>query len=464
MVASDHGTRRLRTKAWAEEAWSQATMAPGVAREFSPASGRRQPADGATEDALVAATQSNLAFGRDKPPEEPVTVSALTAEIRRTLEQGFARVWVTGELSNVARPRSGHVYLTLKDDQAQIRCVMWRPVAARLPFEPADGLEVVLGGRLTVYPPRGNYQITVEQMLPKGLGALELAFRQLRDKLHKEGLFDEQRKKPLPFLPRRIGIVTSPTGAAIHDMLRIIDRRFPRVDILLAPVRVQGQGAAEEIAEAVAELNRIGGFDVLIVGRGGGSLEDLWAFNEEVVARAIAASAIPVVSAVGHEIDVTISDLVADRRALTPSEAAELVVPQWEDVQDQLRRQAERLATALQRRADRARSRLELLASTRALRFPYERLQQRAQRLDELADRAALAAGHIWRTARQRLAGVAGMLESLSPLAVLARGYSITSGGSSPHPLRDAADVKPGDEIHTRLARGRISSTVTRTE
>src|SRR2546428_3344102 len=260
------------------------------------------------------------------PPRMLYTVSALTALLRVHIESAFSDVWVEGEVSNLRIPTSGHAYFTLKDASSQIRAVLFRSVGRSQRFALQDGLQLVCRGRLTVYEPRGDYQVIVEYAEPKGVGALQLAFEQLKARLAAEGLFDQARKRPLPFLPRRIGVVTSPTGAAIRDIVQVAHKRDPGVTIVLDPVAVQGESAAGEIARAIEELNEMGGFDVLIVGRGGGSLEDLWPFNEEIVARAVAASRIPVVSAVGHEIDFTIADFVADMRAPTPSAAAELVV------------------------------------------------------------------------------------------------------------------------------------------
>ncbi|TLY25796.1 MAG: exodeoxyribonuclease VII large subunit, partial [Nitrospirae bacterium] len=260
------------------------------------------------------------------PPRTLYTVSALTALLRVHIESAFSDIWVEGEVSNLRIPTSGHAYFTLKDASSQIRAVLFRSVGRSLRFAFQDGLQLVCRGRVTVYEPKGDYQVIVEYAEPKGVGALQLAFEQLKARLAAEGLFDPARKRPLPFLPRRIGVVTSPTGAAIRDIVQVAHKRDPGVTIVLNPVAVQGESAAGEIACAIEELNKMGGFDVLIVGRGGGSLEDLWPFNEEVVVRAIAASRIPVVSAVGHEIDFTIADFVADMRAPTPSAAAELVV------------------------------------------------------------------------------------------------------------------------------------------
>lgn len=275
-----------------------------------------------------------------------LTISEITRRIRGSLEQEFFHVWVVGEISNMKRPISGHVYLTLKDADAQLQTVMFRSVASSVKFELKDGMEVLVFGSVTVYESRGQYQLIIEAIEPKGMGALQLAFLQLKERLGKEGLFDLAHKKALPLFPGKIAIVTSLTGAAIRDIIQVIHRRFAKVKILIYPVKVQGEGAAQEIAQAISDLNTIPDIDVMIVGRGGGSLEDLWAFNEEVVARSIYASKIPVISAVGHEIDITISDLVADKRALTPTEAGELVVPCYDQVSDSLEKIKTRLVQA----------------------------------------------------------------------------------------------------------------------
>ena len=396
----------------------------------------------------------------DGEAEHVYTVAELTKSIKRNLENTFGHVWLTGEISNARTPSSGHVYLTLKDDQAQISAVVFRNVARYVRFRIEDGLEVVAFGRITVYEPRGNYQIIVEKLQPKGEGALQLAFKQLKAKLEQEGLFDPSHKRPLPELPTRIGVVTSPTGAAIRDMLNVILNRFPHVQVLLRPVRVQGESAAAEIAEAVQDFNAWGRVDVLIVGRGGGSLEDLWAFNEEVVARAIHASEIPVISAVGHEIDVTISDLVADRRALTPTAAGEMVVPERAALLDSLRTLKRRLGQALLTRLDLAKQRLESLLRSYALGRPMDPILQRQQRLDELSQRARVAVTTALTLAKKRAETGAARLESLSPLAVLARGYSVTTSSDGAM-VSDAQTVKPEDSIVTILHRGRLTSTVT---
>ena len=389
-----------------------------------------------------------------------LTVSELNARVRGTLETGFEGIWVAGEISNLTVARSGHVYLTLKDKKAEVSAVMWRASAGRLRFEPADGLEVIVLGDVTLYEVRGRYQIVIRKMEPKGVGALQLAFRQLVEKLRKEGLFDEKHKQPLPNFPEHIGIVTSPTGAALRDILHVLERRWPTLRVTLFPVPVQGAAAAKEIAAAIKTMNRMGGFDVLIVGRGGGSLEDLWAFNEEVVARAIFASAIPIVSAVGHEVDITISDMVADARALTPTAAAEMVVSDVEQVIEQLNGLARRLVRALGNRAMLARTELRSLAERLSSRVLLRGFQQLAQRADDVFAETLRAVERALVEARMRLQALGGKLETLSPLAVLKRGYSITTRTDSDQPLRDATEVKAGDRIRTRLANGEVESKV----
>jgi exodeoxyribonuclease VII large subunit len=393
------------------------------------------------------------------------SVSEITRAIKGVLEDAFPSVWVAGEISNVARPSSGHLYLSLKDREAQLRAVIWRSVSLKLRFEPKDGLEVIARGRLGLYAPRGEYQLVIEELHPKGLGALELALRQLKEKLFRLGYFDPQRKKPLPRFPRRVALVTSPSGAAVRDMLEILGRRWPPVEVCVCPVRVQGDGAAEEIAAAVLRLNELHAsgtlpVDVLIVGRGGGSTEDLWAFNAESVAQAMFASRIPVVSAVGHEIDLTIADLVADRRALTPSEAAELVVPHREELLDGLRGIEGQCRLLLAQRLERARERLHDLASRRAFRQPLERIREQERRLDDWTERLRRAGGQRLFHWRQRLDGYAAQLETLSPLNVLGRGYSLTRTETEQAVVRRSDQVRPGERLVTLVQHGRIVSRV----
>lgn len=401
-----------------------------------------------------------------EPEPEPDTervwsVFELTSQVKDLLECNFPAVWVSGEISNFSRPQSGHCYFTLKDERAQIRAVLWRTAAARLRFELHDGLEVICQGGLEVYAPRGSYQLVVRQIEPKGIGALELALRKLKERLAAEGLFDPARKRSLPRFPRRVAFVTSPTGAAVRDFLEVLRRRWKGVDVLIVPVRVQGEGAAQEIAAAIERVNRLAEpVDCLVVGRGGGSLEDLWAFNEEIVVRAIYASRIPVVSAVGHEIDVTLSDLVADVRALTPSEAAELVAPAADEIDAALRGQRQRLLVALRRRAAVVRTRLESIAGRRPFRKPFDLVHDIARRLDELSSRGNRALRQRLLTARRQTDGMATHLESLSPLAVLGRGYSLTQRLSDGLVVRDAAALSPGEVLITRFSRGRTVSRV----
>jgi exodeoxyribonuclease VII large subunit len=431
------------------------------------------------------------------------TVSQLTAEIKTLLERNFESLWVEGEISNVRLPSSGHLYFTLKDESAQVRGVMFRLQTRLLKFEPADGLQVICYGRLSVYEPRGEYQIVADYLEPKGLGALQLAFEQLKEKLAREGLFDPAHKKPMPHLPQKIGIVTSPTGAAIRDILKIIDRRFANVHILLYPVRVQGAGAAAEIARAIGELNHWPGIDVIIAGRGGGSLEDLWAFNEETVARAIFNSRVPILSAVGHEVDFTIADFVADLRAPTPSAAAELVVKNKVELIQSLQSLGRRLGnasrTALEARRERLLSlihrlgdprkglsdrrlrlddlfsrlfyamgqgllrkkeRLRLKADSLILLHPGRRLAEHTHRLAQLATRLTLALRQQLRFFRQRTEGYMGKLQSLSPLAVLERGYSIARLLPSKEVIRRASRLKGEDRVSVKVYRGEFIARV----
>lgn len=397
-------------------------------------------------------------------PADVLTVTALTQRVRAALERGFQSVWVAGEVSNLVRASSGHQYFSLKDDKAVLRAALFRGVGLRVRFDLKDGMQVVARGRVTVYEPRGDLQIQIEEIQPKGIGALELALQQRKDRLQARGYFDPRRKKRLPAFPRTIALVTSPTGAAVRDMLELLARRWPVAKVLVVPVRVQGDGAAEEIAAALRCLNECHTaghlcFDALIVGRGGGSLEDLWAFNEELVAEAIFASRIPVVSAVGHEIDVTIADLVADHRALTPSHAVTDLTPDRESLVGALGEIGTRLRERALGRISQARQRLAALADRRAFRNPLDRVRDLERRLDDLGGRLHRAAGAPVERSRHRLAAVAGRLESLSPLNVLARGYSLTRTPDG-RVVRDARTVAAGDELVTRLATGEIVSRV----
>lgn len=388
------------------------------------------------------------------------TVSQLTGEIRDMLERHIGLVWVTGEVSNFRRPASGHCYFTLKDEFTQVNVIMWRMVAAGLRFELKDGRSVLVQGEVTVYEPRGQYQIVLKRAEPLGVGALQLAFLQLKDKLAREGLFDESRKKPLPRIPRRIALVTSPTGAAVQDMLNVILRRFPPAQVVVCPVRVQGEEAATEIALTIGLVNRLPRVDVMIVGRGGGSLEDLWPFNEEIVARAIAASHVPVVSAVGHETDFTIADFVADVRALTPTDAGNLVVPDIRQLAADMSSLAGRLGQALLARSGGARERLDAIARSYAFRRPLERVRAREQRLDDIAQQLFRDIAHVVQIQHQRVEAAGARLESLNPLAVLGRGYSIAFREPEGTILRSTARLKVGSLVRTRLAKGEFVAKV----
>jgi exodeoxyribonuclease VII large subunit len=391
-------------------------------------------------------------------PTHIFTVTQLTARIKDLLEGSFPDVWVEGEISNLSIPQSGHAYFTLKDEQSQVRAVVFRSSRQRLKFSLQHGMHVICRGRVGVYEPRGEYQLILEYIEPKGIGALQKAYEELKAKLEKEGLFAPERKKPLPLLPRRIGIVTSPTGAAIQDILRVIKRRHPNVHILIYSVPVQGPEAAPAIVEAIRYFNRERNVDVMIVGRGGGSLEDLWAFNEEQVARAIFASAIPVISAVGHETDYTIADFVADLRAPTPSAAAEMVVESEVHFRDQIAVLESLLARSIRQQFERLRA--PLREAMRVLVDPRRKLEQFVQRVDELLDRLATGIGHHLRRDRQLLASYASALDHLNPLGILSRGYSITKKLPEGTILKDASEVKPGDRLSTLLHRGEVVSRV----
>ncbi len=361
---------------------------------------------------------------QDGSVAKPLTVSQLTQMVKRAIVDHLPpTVVVTGELSNVSQPTSGHLYFTLKDAASELRCVMWRAAAGRLKFQPTDGMEVLVTGGVDVYEPRGQYQFYARKLEPKGVGELELAFRQLREKLEREGLFDPSRKKPLPEYPQRIAVVTSPTGAAIRDIIRTVARRFPCVTLVVHPVRVQGEGAAGEIAAAVETLNRqaerLGGIDLMIVGRGGGSLEDLWAFNEEIVARAIVASRIPVISAVGHEVDVTISDLVADVRAATPTAAAELAVPSLDEVLEAVETVSTRLRRVTRHRLDLARKDVAGIERFELFRQPMGTVRRGEQQVDELGLRLSLVVSQRIESLRRTLHRCEVALGTIHPQGLL---------------------------------------------
>jgi len=393
--------------------------------------------------------------------DQPLTVQQLTGQIQALLEGNFGSVWVSGEISNFSRAHSGHCYFSIKDDAAQIGGILWRSTAQRLGVELADGMAVVCQGSLDVYPPRGAYQLVVKKIVPQGEGDLQKLLRLRKEKFAAEGLFDKQRKQSLPRFPRRVAFVTSPTGAAIQDFLKVLHRRWQQASVVVVPARVQGKSAAGEIAQGISLATRLGkDIDVIVVGRGGGSLEDLWAFNEEVVVRAIADCAIPVISAVGHEIDVSLSDLVADVRALTPSEAAELVAPDRAELAEYFGGMARRLQAGLRGRATASRLRLQAVANRPVFGKPYESVQRLSRRLDELDHRTDRAIAATLQLHNQKLVAGASRLESLNPRAVLDRGYTLTESVSDGKLIRAAAQLKAGDQLITRFSSGRAVSRV----
>ncbi len=388
-----------------------------------------------------------------------ISVSTLVQLLQELVEDNFVEVLVQGELSNVSQPPSGHYYFTLKDKKARIKCAMFRSHARVLRFKPVDGLAVICRGRVSVYPQRGDLQLIVEAVEPEGVGSLQLAFDQLKEKLEREGLFAPNLKQPLPPFPRTIGLVTSSSGAAIQDILTVLRRRSAGLQVLLRSVRVQGKGAAEEIAAAIADLNRETAVDVLIVGRGGGSREDLWAFNEEIVARAIAASKIPVISAVGHEVDFSIADLVADLRAPTPSAAAELVVKNRLELERHLDQLTLRLAAQI-------RSRLTLLSNNlhgleKRLKAPAELVKIRQLQLQQLHLRLQQAMTELFVQQEHRLALLMSQLQTLSPVAVLSRGYAIVKQKETGEIVHGSEQLQIGDQLQVKLASGEVTATVT---
>jgi exodeoxyribonuclease VII large subunit len=398
------------------------------------------------------------------PPERVVyTVSRLNREVRMLLDAGLPSLWLEGELSNFSSPASGHWYFSLKDRDAQIRCAMFRARNGGVGFRPKDGQHLMVRGRVSLYEPRGDYQMIVEVMEDAGEGALRREFERLKAKLYAEGLFDAAIKRPLPAMPRRIAVVTSPTGAALRDILHILARRFPPAVVRIHPVPVQGAAAAEAIVQAIDEASRMGDSDVLILARGGGSIEDLWSFNDERVARAIRRCAIPVVSGIGHEIDFTIADFAADVRAPTPSGAAEIVVPDRRELLGQLEAVSRRLGLAMERRLARALERQEQLAARLQRAHPGVRLRQQVQRLDELDLRLRGAWENRLSRLLHRLQLAQRSLDAISPLATLARGYAIVTGPDAVV-VQDAARLNIGDEIEARLAKGRLKARVTGTQ
>jgi exodeoxyribonuclease VII large subunit len=450
---------------------------------------------------------SQLTFNL-QPTRHALTVSELTARIRDLLAKNFNDLWIEGEISNCREAQSGHIYFTLKDDRSQVRCVFFKQQQRGIKFRPEDGLHVTVRGSISVYEARGEYQIYVENIDPVGLGALQLAFEQLKKRLEAEGLFAAERKKPLPMLPSRIGLITSPRGAAVRDVVRILRRRFPNVHLTVFPVRVQGEGAAAEIVKALKFFNQKKLVDVLILARGGGSMEDLWAFNEEPLARAIAASEIPIISGVGHETDFTIADFVADVRASTPSAAAELVVQTRREFDKHIADLRETLASLVRYRLLDLSKRVHELSARRGFRRPLDLLRQQRQRADEMTSRLALGlrarleqsrkrftalhlriatfdfrvkisafrlrlekrsadlgvrAERLLRTKRERLERLALQLQERSPLRVLERGYAIATDAAG-NLLRDASQVNVGDAVAIQLHRGRLSAEVKKKE
>jgi exodeoxyribonuclease VII large subunit len=383
--------------------------------------------------------------------------------VRGLLEESLPTVAVEGEISNLRRYPSGHTYFTLKDAVSQVAVVLFRGQGALLRFRPEDGLKVVVRGRVSLYEARGAYQLVADALDPAGLGALQLGLEQLKKRLAAEGLLDPARKRPRPLVPCRLGLVTSPRGAALRDILQVLERRFADLEIVLVPVRVQGEGAAAEIAAALDALEALGGLDVVIVARGGGSIEDLWAFNEEAVARAIAASPVPVISAVGHETDVTLADLVADVRAPTPSAAAEMVIVSRREIARHLLGLERRLASAVRLRLARAGERLEQARPDRALQKASARLRDAIQAIDDREARLRAAVSERLTRARHRMERGVDRLQALSPLAVLQRGFAVCTDASGAI-LKDASAVRPGTGVRVRLFRGRLRCLIEESE
>lgn len=391
-----------------------------------------------------------------------LTVSQLSYLLKDVLEAEFPKVWVAGEVSNLSQPSSGHIYFTLKDDESQIRGVIWRSTAERFRFDIEEGMQLVCVGNVDLYPPRGSYQLVVRSAEPLGLGPLQLAFQQLHEKLKAEGLFDASAKQPIPTFPKRIGVVTSPTGAAIRDFLQILQRRWSAVDVTVIPARVQGDGSATEISRAIRIAQKVKPrFDVLVVTRGGGSLEDLWSFNEEKVVRALFESSIPTISAVGHEIDVTLSDLAADVRALTPSEAAEKVVPSRTELRQRIFQLKNALDQRLLSRLEMAYHRLIQLESRPIFRRPLDRIRDFQRRIDELDSSARRAVIRQLEKSGNQLAALTRQLEAVSPLGVLRRGYSLThTADEQRQVISSVSQIKKGDLIETQVADGSFKSRV----
>lgn len=390
-----------------------------------------------------------------------LTVSQLNAHIKQLLDGDplLGSVAVRGELSNYKIYPSGHHYFTLKDADCSIRCVMFKGNASRLRFRPESGMGVTAVGSVSVYPRDGAYQLYCNTLIPTGVGDLQMAYEQLKEQLQKEGLFDPARKKPIPYMPKRIAVITSSAGAAVRDIIRVLGKRWPLSEVALLPVRVQGVEAPAEIVGAIQYANRWKVGDLIITGRGGGSMEDLWAFNDERVARAIYESELPVISAVGHEPDVTISDFVADLRAATPSNAAELAVPDQNDVRDMLNATEIRLSQAMQRQTRERRAKLQDLAGRKVLSSPTAYLDLKRMELDHRTARLTAAEEHWLSTRRQQFAGMAAALDAMSPLKVLARGYTMASKPDGKL-VRSIHDAKPGDELDLRLSDGTLGCIV----
>ena len=394
------------------------------------------------------------------PSRQIFSVSQLTQEIKNILENNFYYVWVEGEISNTRSPISGHIYFTLKDEGAQVKAVIFRGQSRGMKFKLTDGIHVICRGMVSVYKERGEYQLILDRIEPKGVGAQQLALQQLKEKLAKEGFFDAARKKPIPMLPKKVGIITSPTGAAIRDILKVFERRFLDIGVLIYPVRVQGMESAQEISKGIEELNHLGGLDIIIIARGGGSQEDLWAFNEEVVARAIYNSKAPVVSAVGHEIDYTIADMVADLRAPTPSAAAEMVIRSKEEFKERLSAVNFQLVSGIKNMTSDKRIILHRLE--RGLVDPSRRLKEIRLRLGDITDRLGIAMTHFIEIIKKDYNNLIDRLNILSPLNILGRGYSITRKLPSMAILHDSKDVEAGDDVNVILGKGEIFCKVTK--
>jgi exodeoxyribonuclease VII large subunit len=392
--------------------------------------------------------------------EKIYTITEITKEIKGILEESLPSVWVEGEISNYTLHSSGHRYFSMKDENAQIRCTLWRFRGIRLSFEPEDGMKVIAFGNITVYERNGQYQLDVIELIPAGWGKLEIAFQRLKEKLFQEGLFDEEHKRPLPEFPESIGLVTSPTGAAIRDMIKIIHKRFPSVRIIVNPVRVQGEEAAEEIAQAIQEFNEFAKIDVMIIGRGGGSLEDLWAFNEEIVARAIYDSKIPIISAVGHQIDFTISDFVADLRAPTPSAAAQMVVRDKRELLKETRSNAQKLISYQTSLIEYSKQRLKTAQQSYGFRRPLDLITQRSQRLDEFTRQLRDKIKNHFEFKKNDLSLREEKLEALSPLSVLKRGYSIARKLPELEIIKDAGGLKEEDRLEVKFLKGKVKTKV----